>query len=48
MTIAVRVPPGTTATVVVRGAETGIGPGRHEFTMRSVQLKDLDATNCVI
>jgi alpha-L-rhamnosidase len=48
MTIAVRVPPGTTATVVAGGAETGIGPGRHEFTMPSVKLKDLDATNCVI
>jgi len=30
--LTVRVPPGTTATVLVNGTETAVGPGRHEFT----------------
>jgi alpha-L-rhamnosidase len=33
MTIAVRVPPGTTATVVADGTETTVGPGSYEFTV---------------
>jgi len=35
MTIAVRVPPGTTATVVAGGTETPVGSGSHEFTVSS-------------
>jgi alpha-L-rhamnosidase len=35
MTIAVRVPPGTIATVVAGGTETPVGSGSHEFTVPS-------------
>jgi alpha-L-rhamnosidase len=32
LALQVRVPPGTTATVVAGGSETVVGPGRREFT----------------